>query len=78
MTLPTKRPFWVEDIREAWTWLSMWVQGAGAAAMAAFLVLDDAQKQALFALVGMTPEQGVAATALLTFVAGMLARVKNQ
>ena len=78
MTAPQHKPFWVEDAREAWTWLSMWVSGIGAAAMGAFIMLDDAQKQALFEAVGLSPSQGVAATAFVTFLANMFARVKNQ
>lgn len=78
MTNPLKKPFWVEDVKEAWKWLSMWVSGLGATAAGAFLMLDDAQRAALFALIGVSPEQGVAMAALLTFLANMLARVKNQ
>lgn len=71
-------PFWVEDIGEAWRWLCMWVQGTGAALMTAFLILDTEQKNALFALFELSPEQGITITALITFISGMLARVKNQ
>ena len=78
MTEPIKKPFWVEDTREAWKWFSMWVSGVGAAAMLSFLMLDETQRAALFALVGVSPEQGVAIGAFLTFLANMLARVKNQ
>lgn len=73
-----KKSFWVDDVREAWTWFSMWVSGFGAAAMGAFLVLDETQKVALFGVLGLTPAQGVAWTAFITFLSGMLARVKNQ
>lgn len=72
------QPFWVDNVREAWRWFSMWVQGTGAAAMAAFLAMDETQRTALFSLLGVTPEQGVAWAALATFLAGMLARVKRQ
>lgn len=74
----TQRPFWVDDVQDAWRWFSMWVQGTGAAAMAAFLALDDAQRQALFQILGLTPDQGVAAVAFVMFLSGMLARVKRQ
>jgi hypothetical protein len=76
--MSTQKPFWVEDIAEAWTWLSMWVQGLGMAAMGAFLALTEEQRSAVFEVFGLSPTTGVAATAALTFVAGMLARVKNQ
>lgn len=78
MNTEYKPPFWVEDVRQAWRWFSMWVQGTGAAAMGAFLVLDESQRTALFLVVGLAPEEGVAWTAFITFLAGMLARVKKQ
>lgn len=74
----TTKPFWVEDVRDAWRWFSMWVQGTGLALMGALLALDDVQRAALFELFGLSADRGVAVTALVAFASGMLARVKNQ
>ena len=74
----SKKPFWVEDIKQAWRWFSMWVQGTGAAAMTAFIVMPEEQRVSLFDSVGIAPGHGVAIVALFTFLTGMLARVKKQ
>ena len=74
----TPKTFWVDDVKQAWRWFSMQVQFVGAAAMGSFLLLDEQHRAALFSFFGATPEQGVAVTAFVTFLAGMLARVKNQ
>lgn len=72
------KPFWVENIGEAWRWMCMWVQGTGAALMGAFLVLSEQDRTAIFSIFNLTAEQGVSITALTVFLSGMVARVKKQ
>jgi hypothetical protein len=73
-----KKPFWVDDVAHAYRWFSVQVQLFGVAVTGAFLMLDEQQRNALFGIVGVTPEQGVAVTAFITFLTGILARVKKQ
>lgn len=73
-----KKPFWVDDVKHAYRWFSVQVQLFGMAITGAFLVLDEQQRNALFSIVGVTPEQGVAVTAFITFLTGILARAKKQ
>jgi hypothetical protein len=68
----------IENWRDSWRFAVQWVQGLGASAMAAWLLLTDEQRASLLGLLGATPDQAVAFTALAFFLTGMAARVVKQ
>lgn len=68
----------IDDVRQAWRFAVMWVQGAGAAAMSSWLLLTEEQRQAVLALLGVTPDRLLAVGALVIFLTGMAARVVKQ
>lgn len=68
----------IENWKQAYRFAVMWVQGLGASAMGAWMLLDDAQRAALLDLVGIPADRLVAIAALIAFVGGMFARVVKQ
>lgn len=68
----------IDNYKQAYRFAVIWVQGLGASAMGAWMLLTDEQRAALLALFGVQPDQLVAITALLVFLAGMGARVVKQ
>jgi hypothetical protein len=68
----------IDNAKQCYKFAVMWVQGAGAAAMAAWVTLTDEQRQSVLSLFGITPDRIVALVALSLFIAGMVARVTKQ
>ena len=68
----------IPNWKQCWRFAVMWVQGAGASAMTGWLVLGEDHRQAIIAFFGIPPSNVVAVVALLTFLAGGLARVTRQ
>ena len=68
----------IDNIDQAWRFAVMWVQGLGASAMGAWMLLDDTQRAALLELFGIPADRLVAIAALIVFLGGMGARVVKQ
>jgi hypothetical protein len=68
----------IDNARQWYKLAVMWVQGFGASAMAAWLLLDDAQRAAVLKLFGIPDHMLVAVGALVVFLTGMAARVVKQ
>ena len=68
----------IDNISQSWRFAVMWVQGVGASAMGAWMLMDDAQRGALLDLFGIPADRLLAITALVVFLGGMGARVVKQ
>lgn len=68
----------IDDWKKAHRFAVMWIQGMGGSAMAAWMLLDDAQRAALLEFFGVPADRLVAVAALIAFVAGMWARMVRQ
>jgi hypothetical protein len=68
----------IDNWPRAWRFLVVQVQIFGAAAMGAWLVMSEENKESLMDLFGLPSDKAVAVTALVVFLAGIFARVKLQ
>ena len=68
----------IENVREAYRFAVMWVQGFGASLVTVWLALTDEQKQAVLALFGITADKLLAITALSIMITTAFVRVVKQ
>lgn len=68
----------IDDIKKAWRFAVMWVQGFGVSLMGTWLMLTDEQKTAVLELFGITADRLLAFTAISIMVGTALARVVKQ
>lgn len=66
----------IDDWRQAWRFLSVQLSALGAAASAAWIMLTDAQREALLSF--LPGGNGAAYVVLVTFVAIIAGRLKQQ
>lgn len=68
----------IDNWQNSYRFAVQWVQGLGASAMGAWMLLDDTQRAALLDLFGIPADRLVAIAALIVFLGGMGARVVKQ
>lgn len=64
----------VEDVRQVWRYSTMVLVYVVSTAATTWLLLSDAQQQAILALLGVTPEQALGVGALLVALATTVTR----
>jgi len=70
----------VDDVKNAYKWLSMQASALGAAAMAAWLLLPEPQQKAIIAAAGESIgiTDPIASLGLFGFIVVMIVRLKKQ